>query len=175
MIDSGSPNARWFARLPGNVSTRGSDPNEMNALERNRSARSGPRFLRALRSGERSGQAIVEFAVVSVAFFTIVFGAIDSGRAIYRYSELSNAVREGARYGKINPAETTSIKNRVIEKSPGLTGLGYDDIKVECTGGCTPESDDVKVTASYEFTAVTQDFLGFGPITLTSSAKVEAE
>ena len=133
-----------------------------------------PRFLRSLRTGERSGQAIVEFALVSVAFFMLVFGTIDFGRAVYMYSELSNAVREGARYGKINPAETANIKNRVIDKSPSLN-VAYGNIAVSCTGGCYPGCADVTVSASIEFRAITQEFLGIGPITLRSSAKVEAE
>lgn len=148
---------------------------EMNQVEKDPSARSGPRFLRALRTGERSGQAIVEFAIVSVAFFSLVFGTIDFGRAVFMYSELTNAVREGARYGKMNPEKGIQIKNRVIEKSPSLAGLSYDDISVECTGGCYPGCSDVTVEASIEFRAITQEFLGIGPITLTSSAFVETE
>lgn len=148
---------------------------ELNTVTADQPARSGPRFLRALRTGEKSGQAIVEFAIVSVAFFSIVFGTIDFGRAVFMYSELTNAVREGARYGKINPAETTNIKNRVIEKSPSLNGMAYDDISVSCTGGCYPGCADVTVSASYEFRAITQQFLGIGPITLSSSATVETE
>jgi hypothetical protein len=143
-------------------------------VEESQPVEKGPQFLRALRTGERSGQAIVEFAIVSIAFFMIVFGTIDFGRAVYMYSELSNAVREGARYGKINPAETASIKDRVIDKSPSL-GLAYGDITVACTGGCYPGCADVRVTASYQFSAITQEFLGIGPITLHSSAKVETE
>lgn len=148
--------------------------NESDMVQEGQPVERGPRFLRALRTGERSGQAIVEFAVVSVAFFMLVFGTIDFGRAVYMYSELSNAVREGARYGKINPAETASIKNRVIDKAPSLD-VAYDDISVHCTGGCYPGCADVTVSASIEFRAITQEFLGIGPITLHSSAKVEAE
>jgi hypothetical protein len=87
--------------------------------------------------------------------------------------ELNNAVREGVRYAQVNPGETTNIKNRVLEKSPGLTGMGYRNISIECIGGCTADSTEVKVTATYEFTAITQELLGIGPITLTSSAEAE--
>lgn len=148
--------------------------NESDMVQESQPVKKGPRFLRSLRTGERSGQSIVEFAVVSVAFFMLVFGTIDFGRAVYMYSELSNAVREGARYGKINPAETANIKAKVIDKSPSLQ-VASDDITVHCTGGCYPGCADVTVTASVEFKAITQEFLGIGPITLRSSAKVEAE
>jgi hypothetical protein len=148
--------------------------NEIDMVEDSQPVERGPRFLRALRTGERSGQAIVEFAFVSIAFFMVVFGTIDFGRAVYMYSELNNAVREGARYGKINPEKTNNIKNTVIDKSPSLNVLA-DDISVHCTGGCYPGCADVTVSASIEFRAITQEFLGISPITLSSSAKVEAE
>jgi Flp pilus assembly protein TadG len=153
---------------------------EMTTVEMARSVRSQPRFLRSLRSGERSGQAIVEFALVSVAFFMMVFGTIDFGRAVYMYSELSNAVREGARYGKINPADSANIKGMVREKAPTLGGSDSNGALLtvnepSCTGGCYPGCSDVTVSASYRFTPVTTRFLGVGEITLRASAKVEAE
>ena len=153
---------------------------DIATLETDKPARSRPRFLKALRTGERSGQAIVEFAIVSVAFFTIVFGTIDFGRAVYMYSELSNAVREGARYGKINPADSGNIKQMVRDKAPSLDGLEGNTALLTvdepvCTGGCYPGCSDVTVSASYRFTPITTNFLGVGEITLRASAKVEAE
>lgn len=122
----------------------------------------------------RSGQAIVEFSIVSVAFFLMVFGTIDFGRAIYMYSQLNNAVREGARYGKMYPADTSEIKNKVTSYGNGLN-VTSGDITVSCTGGCYPGCSDVTVSASMRFSAITQSFLGISPITMTSSATVEAE
>jgi Flp pilus assembly protein TadG len=130
-------------------------------------------MLRARRH-QTSGQAIVEFAIVSVAFFMMVFGTIDFGRAIYMYSQLHNAVREGARYGKMNPADTSGIKSKVIDYASGLH-ISDSDITVSCTGGCYAGCSDVTVSANSHFTAITQDLLGIGPITMTSSAKVNTE
>jgi Flp pilus assembly protein TadG len=126
------------------------------------------------RRQETSGQAIVEFAIVSVAFFMMVFGTIDFGRAIYMYSQLHNAVREGARYGKMNPADTSGIKSRVTD-SASVFNMTDSDITVACTGGCYPGCSDVTVSASASFSAITQEFLGIGPITMSSSAKVNTE
>ena len=131
-------------------------------------------FVRRFRRQETSGQAIVEFAIVSVAFFLMVFGTIDFGRAIYMYSQLHNAVREGARYGKINPADESGIKTRVVDYASSFD-LASDDITVDCNPGCVPGCDDVTVTASASFSAITQEFLGIDPITMTSTAKVNAE
>lgn len=127
---------------------------------------------------EHRGQAIVEFAMVSVAFFSLVFGTIDFGRAIFMYSQLHNAVREGARYGKMHPAATTEIQYSVIDKAQQL-GLNPDDITVSCTGGCYPGCADVTVQATAYFTPLTYRLLGLGPddlpIRMHSSATVTAE
>jgi Flp pilus assembly protein TadG len=126
---------------------------------------------RADKGGEGSarGQAIVEFAIVSVAFFLMVFGTIDFGRAIYMYSQLHNAVREGARYGKLYPTATTTIKNKVIADATAFD-LGTSDVTVSCAGSCTSTSTAITVAASASFSAITQEFLGIAPITMTASA-----
>jgi Flp pilus assembly protein TadG len=126
------------------------------------------------RRQESSGQAIVEFAIVSIAFFMMVFGTVDFGRAVYMYSQLHNAVREGARYGKMNPADTSGIKTRVIDSASGLD-ITDSDITVSCTGGCYAGCSDVTVSADTDFSAITQDLLGISPITMSSSAKVTTE
>jgi Flp pilus assembly protein TadG len=131
----------------------------------------------AFLSGSRqstSGQAIVEFAIASVAFFLMVFGTLDFGRAIYMYSQLHNAVREGARYGKLYPTDTTTIQNKVIDKATAFD-LTTSDVTVSCSGTCTSTSTDITVSASASFSAITQDFLGIGPVTLSSSATVATE
>ena len=123
------------------------------------------------------GQAIVEFALASTVFLLIIFGTIDFGRVIFTYSMLHNAVREGARYGKVKCGETNWVantKDRVIQKSPGL-GLTYATINVTSPGGCVPPDGKVTVAATTTFTAVTQSFLGISPITLNASATVYVE
>ena len=136
-----------------------------------------PRLPRALRPAERSGQAIVEFALVSMAFFMITLGTIDMGREMYEYHQLTNAVREGARFGKMEPPNEIGIKDMVIEKSPTL-GLTHDDITRSCTGGCYQGCSDVTVAASKEFRPLLGEMFGWADdfsITLSSSATVEAE
>lgn len=118
-----------------------------------------------------TGRAMVEFAIAGVAFFLLVFGTVDFGRAVYMYSQLRNAVREGARYGKMNPADTSGIKSRV-EQYASAFNMTDSDVTVNCTGGCFPGSSDVTVAANGQFSAITQSFLGISPITMSSTAKV---
>jgi len=122
----------------------------------------------------RGGQAIVEFALVSVAFFMMVFGTVDLGRAIYMYSQLHNAVREGARYGKMNPTDATTIKAKVVAGASTLN-LTSANVTVSCTGGCTSSSTALTVAASGGFSAITQDLLRISPFTMSASATAYVE
>lgn len=45
----------------------------------------------------RSGQSMVEFAILAPIFFLLLLGTIDLGRAIYIYNTISDAAREGTR------------------------------------------------------------------------------
>lgn len=124
--------------------------------------------------GRTLGQAIVEFSIVSLAFFMMVFGTVDFGRAIFMYSQLHNAVREGARYGKLHPTQAGEIRNRVIVHASALN-LSPGSVTVSCSGSCQPGRDTVTVAATASFSAITQQLLGIGPITLRSSATVDIE
>ena len=60
--------------------------------------------MRLRRSGKfrRSGggqdsQALIEFALISPVLLLLLFGIVDSGRAVFYYDTLSHAAREGAR------------------------------------------------------------------------------
>ncbi|HET7035262.1 MAG TPA: TadE family protein [Thermomicrobiaceae bacterium] len=113
-------------------------------------------------------QAMVEFALVGTAFLLILLGSLDFGRAIFMYSDLQNGVREGARYARVHPTDTSGIKDRVIDKTTVL-GLSSSDITVSCSGSCDT-GDNITVTASIPFQAITQQFLGISPITLRATA-----
>lgn len=151
-----------------------------NAVTEPQTGRTGRLFLLRSRRKEASGQAIVEFAIVSIAFFMMVFGTIDFGRAIYMYSQLNNAVQDGARVGKTDPAGLTTIQNKVIDVASSFD-LTADDVTVTCytSGGTLTDqcstSAKIQVEASAEFAAITQDFLGISPITLTASSRVAIE
>lgn len=48
-----------------------------------------------------SGSALIEFALVSTVFLTLLFGIIDAGRALYAYDFVSSAARQGTRYAMV--------------------------------------------------------------------------
>lgn len=120
--------------------------------------------------GQRAypGQSMVEFALVSVIFLTILLGTIDFGRGVFMYAELHNAVREGARYARVHPSDTTGTKSTVVGYIQGFT-LSAGAVTVSCTNSCVT-GDTVTVSVSYNFSAVTQSFLRLSPVTLSASA-----
>lgn len=124
-----------------------------------------------------SRPALVEVALVSMAFLVITLGAIDIGRAVYEYHALTNAVHDGARFGRADPPNTAGIKDAVISSAPAL-GLTYDHVATPtCAGGCSQGSPDVTVSASKRFVPVIATLLGVSedfPIMLSSTVTVEA-
>ena len=58
------------------------------------------------------GQALVEFALVLPLLLLLIIAIIDFGRALFVYSEVSNAAREAVRYGAVNSGDCNEIVNR---------------------------------------------------------------
>jgi Flp pilus assembly protein TadG len=131
------------------------------------------RFRSKATSQRKPGQAIVEFALTSLVFLMIVFGTIDFGRAIFTAVTLHNAVREGARYGKVHPTESGTIQTMVSDRVDN-TGSTVGSVGVSCNPSCT-SGNSMTVTASIPFQAITQQLLGIDPFTLSSSSTVDIE
>jgi Flp pilus assembly protein TadG len=49
----------------------------------------------------------VEFALISVVLFLVIFGALEMGRMVVVYTTLANAARVGARYAIVHGATNT--------------------------------------------------------------------
>ena len=78
-----------------------------------------------MKHGER-GANLAEFALVAPLLIFLVFGIVDLGRAFYGYVVITNAVREGARYGSRftddREAEIQAIVLTEIDRS-GASGV----------------------------------------------------
>lgn len=55
-------------------------------------------FFKAIKLN-RKAQSLVEFALILPLLLLLIFGLIDTGRLLFQYSMVTNAAREGARYG----------------------------------------------------------------------------
>ncbi len=69
------------------------------------------------------GQALLEFALVTLVFFILAFGIIEFGRALWTWNTIAEATRAGARYATTaTPTGTdTEIKKMVVYKDPNAT------------------------------------------------------
>lgn len=110
---------------------------------------------RILRRGQRpaaplsiteKGQALVEFALVSVLFFMLLFGIFDSVRLLQSWVTVQHAAREAARYaitGQVVCADYSSGNQRVA--------CTVDKAKTATTGIPGGGSGSADVTVSYKY------------------------
>ncbi len=59
---------------------------------------------------------MVELALILPILLLIVLGLVEFGRALFIYTVVSNAAREGARYGIVHPKDEAGIRDAVYER-----------------------------------------------------------
>ena len=121
--------------------------------------------------GQR-GSAIVEFTLVSLLFFSLVFGLVEFGRALFAYSTIASAAREGVRYATVHgseskqPATADNISAYVRTKAVGLNNVV---VAVTWIPNNTPGST-VRVQVRYTFTSLLPRLLAFKTIPMSSTS-----
>ena len=81
----------------------------------------------------RSGQNLVELALLMPIFALLLIGSLDLGRAFFFQTRLTNAVFEGAFFGGRFPAQTTTIINRAYAAPNGQLGVTGTDFTIATT------------------------------------------
>lgn len=119
---------------------------------------------RSLLSRESAGQSLVEFALTLPVLVLILMAIFDMGRAVFVQNVLSNAVREGSRYGSACYASSNcscqDIENKVsntvfnISLDAITVAIKPTDVQCDSPAGDQP-NNTVRVTASHNFVAVT--------------------
>ena len=108
---------------------------------------------------KRSGQALVEIAILLPVLLLLLMLILDLGRGIYYYSVIHNAAREGARYGIVHYGLTRDalIAGIIATAEERTTGLDLDDLTITPIVPAYPiqTGDLLEVTAAYRFEAVT--------------------
>jgi Flp pilus assembly protein TadG len=123
------------------------------------------------------GQSLVETAVVFPILVLLLAAIIDFGRAFDAYIVLTNAAREGARFGSTNPELIEGeVKQLVVDDVLGsgtnvtrMTGFGLDDVTVT---GQHEGSTVVVVTVTYQFDLWFGRLIGIPQVTLTKTAEM---
>jgi len=135
------------------------------------------------RCHKERGAAAVEFALIVPILLTIVFGMIDFGLAINRYTMLNNATREGVRAASLS-ASASEVSTVVNDRLADLKGKV--SVTVSCktpTGGSCGSWDTghaaggiAVVTATYQHSWLTPVGKLISPqLTLSKTSEMRIE
>lgn len=91
---------------------------------------------------DESGAAAVEFALVALLLFTLLFGVIQFGYTFWEYIQVAHSAREGVRWAALG-ADRDTVVARALEASPGLAP-GKATVTID-----NPASDSVRVRITY--------------------------
>ena len=94
----------------------------------------------------------MEFAVASLIFFTMVFGVLQFGLAIWNYNLVSDLAQEGARYAAVHGQNSGTPVNTAAVQSY-VSNLAYSLSVTTTTPGGAPDTlvagSVVQVKVSY--------------------------
>jgi TadE-like protein len=146
-------------------------------------------------SGEEGG-TIAEFALSSTILIAIVFGIYQTSFALYSYSYISDAAREGIRYAIVRgsactgfsecsgtPVGATAAQVEAYVKSLGYPGISSNNLTVTTTwpttgSACTPITSPcnnpgnlVKVVVAYKF-PLSIPFVPLKTISMSSTSEM---
>lgn len=96
----------------------------------------------ASRPRSEIGAAAVEFALVALLLFALLFGAIQFGYTFWEYIQVAHSAREGVRWAALGADEDT-VETHALAASPGLDPLSTT-ITID-----NPASDSVRVQITY--------------------------
>lgn len=110
-------------------------------------------------------QSMVELALVLPIMILVVMGLVEFGRALFIYTVVSNAAREGVRAGLVDPTNTAWVEDRIrarlVLMAPDsvTVTVNYDD---GTDGGQFSEptliqegQDRIRVDVTTNFTMIT--------------------
>jgi Flp pilus assembly protein TadG len=121
----------------------------------------------------QSGQELVEFAIVLPLLLLVAFGVLDLGRIFHSAITITNAAREGARYGMTHVDDVDGILAVTLAEAQNSgIDLSTSIIDVSCPEGCEPGLP-IRVTVEYDFTFIMVGFVFPNPnLTITRYAEM---
>lgn len=79
------------------------------------------RPARCANARRQRGVAAVEFAIVALLLFTLLFGVIEMGRLLWTWNAAVEATRHGARLAAVCDQNDSRIKAAMAERLPALS------------------------------------------------------
>ncbi len=127
--------------------------------------------LLSKKQNQSAGQGLVEFSLTLPILMLILVGILDLGRLAATYVILTDAAREGARYGASTSANSTKIAQRIHGEVTGSL-VDYTQMPapvVTCSPDCSV-GNSVQVQVTYPFTFITT-YIFAGVSTMNISAQ----
>ncbi len=72
------------------------------------------------RTHDRRGQSLVESALVTLVFLTLLIGVLDVGQVLFVHQTLVERARHALRWGTVRPFDATAIRNIVLYNRSAL-------------------------------------------------------
>ncbi len=118
------------------------------------------------------GATLVEYALVVMILWVLIFGIIEFARLVFTYNSVASIAREGARYGIIHPGDSAGVVAAGQSLAPNLD-LARLQIDVTWGGG------QVNVRVSYPVVLIASPLIeaigGVNAITLRAEATMFLE
>ena len=116
---------------------------------------------------ERGG-SLVEMALALFLLLLLLAGVIDVGRAFGSYAIITNAAREGARYGARFSWHEAGIRSAVTTEAAD-SGVPPEALGISVAGLSAPAGEAIRVTVSYDFATILGSIIGAPSLSLSSS------
>lgn len=118
------------------------------------------------RANQERGAVSIEAALSLMVFIVIMFSLFDFGWTLFLHQSYVNQARSAARWGAINPGNTTAIKNVLLYNQTTGSGTGYlgldpTNVQVSRLGTAGTTNDRIVVTISgFQFSYITPGHAG---------------
>jgi len=115
----------------------------------------------------QAGTALVETALSLMLYMSIVFSLVDFGYVMYMFQTLSARAGSAARYGSLNPSDTSGMQNYVLYNAAtgsgtGIFGMTSSNVVATRTGsGTTADRVTVRIT-NFHYPMISPGMSGTG-------------
>jgi Flp pilus assembly protein TadG len=108
--------------------------------------------VRGLRFKDQQGAGVVEFAIIAPLFAMLLFGLVEFGLAMYNKGVVTNASREGARFGVVYSTPRKTDAEIITKVQEYLTKSGFKDTAtINVTGAQGTSGNPLNVTVTYPY------------------------
>jgi Flp pilus assembly protein TadG len=121
------------------------------------------------------GASAVEFSIIAILLFTLLFGIIEAGWAFSQQLEIRHGAREGARLVAVNfPGGDAAVVDEVCERMNFSGDLAATTVQITLDGTAVGDTARVAVVSPYSGLTGFLDGI-FGGATISSTVDIRLE